>query len=120
MSREPARPPRVASRRLTSATLTGGVLVGAASILVAVIGEMLGSTAGPEQVTSIAGLTAGLMALEPSAWASLGVYAIVATPALGLVVSAVEYAQAGDRGTAGLALVVLAFLALGGIVAVLR
>ena len=42
MSREPARTPRVASRRYTSATLTGGVLFGAACFILAVVGELQG------------------------------------------------------------------------------
>jgi uncharacterized membrane protein len=120
VSREPVRPPRVASRRMTSATLTAGVAVSALCFLAAVVLEAMGSAGAAGPMTAITSLLDGLLALEPAAWASLGTYVLVATPAIGLVVTAAEYADIGDRGTMVLALAVLGVLAISALVAVLR
>jgi len=117
---QPVRPPRVASRRLTSATLTAGVLAAASCFVVAGAAEFTGRATDPGSMTDLAVLVSGLWALDPWAWASLGTFAVVATPALGLVATAWEYAQAADRSAFALALAVLAILVLSGLIAVLR
>lgn len=120
MSRQPVRPARVAPRHLTSAVLTGGVIVSAACYLVAVLAEVLGVATAAGDATDLRALIDGLLVADPWAWASLGTLVLVATPALALVVTAVEYTVVGDRGSAVLALVVLAILALSAVVAILR
>lgn len=101
--------------------MTAGVVVSAACFIVALAGELFAGTTGAAGDGILAGDVTGwlddLAGLEPEAWAGLGTLVIVATPALGLVASAAEYARVGDRRTAGLALLVLAVLAVSGVVA---
>ena len=120
MSGQPRRASRAAPRHLTSASLTTGVLVSGACFVVAGAAEVLGLATHPAQMTDVGALASGLAALDPWAWASLGTYAVVATPAIGLVVTAYEYATVADRSTLALALVVLAVLVLSTVVALLR
>ena len=123
MNRQPVRPPRVAPRRLTSASLTAGVILAATCFLVAGAAEFLGadsSVADMTDMTDMGALVGGLVALDPWAWASLGTYLVVATPALGLAVTAYEYATVADRHAVALALVVLTVLTLSTVVALLR
>ena len=109
-----------APRRYTSATLTGGVLVAAELFAVALMAEVLGAASEPGEMTDIAAVLDGLVALDPWAWAAAGAYAVVATPVAGLLVTGAEYWLAGDRRTVLLAAGVLAVLTLSVIVAVLR
>jgi len=120
MTRQPARQPRVAPRHLTSAALTGGVVVSAGCFLVAGIAEVLGFATTAGEMTDVRAWLGDLMAMDPWAWASLGTLVVVVTPAIGLLVTAYEYATVSDRSTVLLALVVLAVLALSTVVAVLR
>ena len=119
MSR-PIRPARVAPRHLTSAVLTGGVVVSAACYLVPGPAEVLGVAIVAGDMTDLQALVEGLLGADPWAFASLGTLVLVATPALALVVTAYEYTVAGDRGFVVLALLVLAILALSVPVAILR
>lgn len=118
--RDPVRTPRVASRRLTSASMTAGVVLSALCFLVAVAAEVAGADTDPSRPGDLAALAEGLAAVAPWAWASLGTYILVVAPAISLVVTAAEYAHVGDRGTVGLALAVLGVLALSAVVALLR
>ena len=120
MNRQPVRPPRVAPRRLTSASLTAGVILAATCFLVAGAAEFLGADSSVADMTDMNALAGGLAALDPWAWASLGTYLVVATPALGLAVTAYEYATVADRHAVALALVVLTVLTLSTVVALLR
>lgn len=125
--RVPIREARVATRRATSAVMTAGVLASAACFAVAVAVEVTsaggadGSAAitADGSMTDLAALLDGLSAVRPWAWASLGAYVLVATPVIGLVASAAEYARIRDWGTVALALAVLGILALSAVVAVL-
>lgn len=110
----------VAPRRATSATLTAGVLAAGVFFAVAVILEILGAEPGDGEMTDLAAVVEGLPALTPWAWATLGAYAVVATPVIGLVVSASEYWSVGDRRTVLLAIGVIAVLAASVVVASLR
>ena len=67
----------------------------------------------------IDGYLAAIAALDPTAWAVLGSAVIIATPAVGLVVTALEYESIGDRRAVLMALAVLAILATSLAVAVL-
>lgn len=117
----PVRPARVASRRFTSATMTAGVLAGALCFAVAIAAELGGgSTSGGASMTDLTALLEGLRAVAPWAWASAGTYVLIVTPAVALIVSAVEYVRVGDRATAGLAVLVLVVLVASALVAVAR
>jgi len=96
------------------------VLAATAAFAVAMMLEILGVDPGDGAMTDLAAVTAGLVALTPWAWATLGVYAVVATPVVGLVVTAWEYWSVGDRRTFLLALAVIAVLCASVAVAILR
>jgi uncharacterized membrane protein len=109
-----------APRRATSATLTAGVATAAVFFAVAMILEIFGAEPGDGEMTDVAAVVEGLFALTPWAWATIGAYAVVATPVIGLVVSASEYWSVGDRRTVLLAVGVIAVLGASVVVAGLR
>jgi len=114
-------PARVtAPRRYTSATITIGVVVSAACFLMAGLAEVAGMETGSGDMTDLVAVLDGLLAMNPWAWASLGTFAVVLTPAIGLLVTAYEYATVSDRRTVLLAIAVVAILVLSAVVAVLR
>jgi uncharacterized membrane protein len=71
-------------------------------------------------MTDLSRILSGLASLDPWAWASLGTWLVVVTPVIGLLVTAYEYTLAADRQAVGLALAVLAVLALSTGLAILR
>ena len=109
-----------APRRATSAVLTGGVAIAAVLFGVALLAEVAGTESGSGEMTDLAAVVEGLFALSPWAWAAAGAYAVVATPVVGLLVTAWEYRQVADRRAVILALGVIAVLALSAVVAILR
>ena len=109
-----------APRRYTSAALTGGVIVAAVLFGVAVVAEILGAETGSGDMTDLSAVLEGLVAFTPWAWASAGAYAVLATPVIGLLVTAGEYWSVSDRRTVLLAAAVIAVLAASVVVAVLR
>ena len=109
-----------APRRTTSAALTAGVVVAGVFFGVALILELVGNEPGSGEMTDLAAVLDGLVALTPWAWATAGAYAVVATPVLGLLVTAWEYWSVGDRRTVLLAVAVVAVLAASVVVAILR
>ena len=113
----PAR--RVAPQRATSATLTGGTVLGAACFAIALVADLAGLGRGAAGASDVTGYGASLAALDPTAWAVLGSVVIIVTPAVGLVVTALEYESIGDRRAVLMALAVLAILATSLAVAVL-
>ncbi len=128
MTRDPARPAArlapdgttlrlTAPRRLTSAVLSLGVAVSAACFVLAGVAEFLGMTRREASMTDFSALLDGSLALDPWALASLGCYAVVVTPAIGLLATAWEYASIADRRATFLALAVLAILAVSVVVA---
>jgi uncharacterized membrane protein len=115
------RPLRVtAPRRLTSAVLSLGVAVSAACFVLAGLAELLGVPRHSAAMTDLAALIDGLLVLDPWALASAGTYAVIVTPALGLMTTAWEYASIADRRTMLLALVVLVVLAASVVAAIIR
>jgi len=116
------RPPvhEGAPRRLTSTAITAGVFVAGAFFAVALLLEVLGAEPGSGEMTDVATVLDGLVALTPWAWATAGAYAVVATPVIGLLMTAWEYGSVGDRRTLLLALAVVAILTLSAVVAILR
>jgi uncharacterized membrane protein len=111
---------RHAPRRYTSAVLTVGVVVAAVCFAVALAAELVSGEPGSGELTDVAAVLDGLLSLDAWSWAAAGVYAVVATPLVGLVVTAGEYASIGDRRAVGLAIAVIAVLAASAAVAVLR
>jgi len=108
-----------APRHLTSTTLSAGVAVSAACFLLAGAAEALGVTSRPGDMTDIGALLQGWLSLDPWAWASLGTFAVILTPALALLVTAWEYLTIRDRRSVLLALAVLAVLMVSAAVALL-
>jgi uncharacterized membrane protein len=109
-----------APRRYTSAVLTTGVASAGVVFAVALVLELLGAQPGSGQMTDVGAVLEGLSALTPWAWAALGAYLVVATPAVGLLVTAWEYWSVDDRRTVWLAVAVFAVLATSAVVAILR
>lgn len=115
------RPVRAsAPRRATSAVLTAGVVAAGGLFAVAMLLEVLGTEPGSGDMTDLGAVLEGLVALTPWAWATAGAYAVVATPVIGLLVTAWEYWTVNDRRTVLLAAAVLAVLATSAVVAILR
>ena len=104
-------PPAVAPRELTASVLGGGAAVSAACFGVALAAQVAGADGARGDPLDLAALLAGLGAFRPWAWASVGILAVIATPALGLVATATEYGSVSDRRTVLLALLVLGVLA---------
>lgn len=109
-----------APRRATSAVLTGGVLVAGVLFAVALLLELAGTEPGGGEMTDLAAVLDGLLAPTPWAWATAGAYAVVATPILGLLVTAWEYWSVDDRRMVLLAAAVVGVLIVSVVVAVLR
>jgi hypothetical protein len=110
----------VARRRATSLALTGGTLLGAILFGVALIADLAGlGRAGPGTAVDAAAFLEALLGLSPWAWALLGCITIIVTPAIGLVVTALEYERIADRRAALMALAVLAVLGISFLVAIL-
>jgi uncharacterized membrane protein len=112
--------PRHAPRHFTSAVLTAGVVVAAVCFAVALAAELVSGEPGNGEMTDVTAVLAGLLALDAWSWAAAGVYVVVATPLVGLVATAGEYASIGDRRAVGLAIAVIAVLAASAVAAVLR
>lgn len=109
-----------APRRTTSATLTAGVAVAGVLFAVALVLELAGNEPGAGEMTDVAAVADGLVGMVPWAWATLGAYAVVATPVVGLLVTGWEYWSVGDRRTVLLAAGVVGVLATSVLVAILR
>ena len=109
-----------APRRYTSAVLTAGVVVAGALFAVALLLELLGADQGSGEMTDLGAVLDGFLSLTPWAWATLGAYAVLATPVLGLVATAVEYWWVSDYRTMWLAVTVIAVLGVSAVVAILR
>jgi uncharacterized membrane protein len=109
----------VAPRRLTAATLSGGAIISAVCFSVALLAGFAGADDARGDPTDVPELLAALVALRPWAWASLGILAVITTPAAGLLVTAAEYASVRDRRTVSLAVAVLGILAVSVVAALL-
>jgi hypothetical protein len=100
--------------------LTGGAALSGACLTVAILLEMLGAARGGGALTDVVGIVASAARLEPWGWSSVGVLVIIATPAVALVATTLEYADAHDRRTAWTAVAVLGVLAVSLVVALVR
>jgi uncharacterized membrane protein len=111
---------RAAPRRLTGLVMVVGVLLAAACFSVAVIAELLGRAGPAASMTDPNAVLAGLENGWPWAFASLGTYVVILTPAVALLATAVEYAVIRDRRTVLLAGTVLLVLVASVVVGILR
>ena len=119
MSRQsPVRPS--APRRYTSAALTGGVLLSGLCFVIAVLAEALGVESHPGDMTDVGFVIEGSRAMSPWAWATLGTYLVVLTPAVALMVTIAEYASISDRRTVVTAVTVFGILTFSAVVALVR
>ncbi|MDP8905045.1 MAG: DUF1634 domain-containing protein [Chloroflexota bacterium] len=109
-SRPPAGKPRPPAG-LTARVLTAGTLVSALCFVAGLGLSLAGSDARTGDPLRLDLVLASALAIEPWGWSTLGVLALLATPAVGLVVSAVELRTVEPR-TALLALGVLGILVL--------
>jgi uncharacterized membrane protein len=100
--------------------LTAGVGLSAACFLVAGMAELLGTPARTGTVRDFGAVVAGLAPADPWAWATLGTLVVIATPALALLTTAIEYLRVSDRGTALMAVAVLLVLLVSAALAFLR
>jgi uncharacterized membrane protein len=100
--------------------LTAGVGLSAACYLVAGAAELLGTPARTGTLRDLGAVVAGLAPPDPWAWATLGTLVVIATPALGLLTTAIEYLRVSDRGTARMAVAVLLVLLVSAALAFLR
>lgn len=108
-----------APRHVTSVVISAGVVLSAACFLLAGAAEALGTTTQPGDMTDVGVLLERSLSLDPWAWASLGTFAVILTPAVALLVTAWEYFTIRDRRSVLLALAVLAVLSVSATVAVL-
>jgi uncharacterized membrane protein len=105
------------SSRATQLVLTLGALSSAACLLMAIVLELLGRPTAGGDPLDIGSLVAAVVDLRPWGWATIGVITVIATPIVGLVATAIEYA---GRRESILALAVLGILGLSLFIALLR
>ena len=86
-------------------------MLGAVCFAIALVADWAGRARGTSGSSDAAGYLAALTAFDPTAWAVLGSVVVIATPAVGLVVTAFEYESIRDRRAVLMALAVLAILA---------
>ncbi|CAN5799661.1 hypothetical protein BH24CHL5_BH24CHL5_07840 [soil metagenome] len=99
-----------APRSATIAALIGGTSVSVACFALGFMLRLLVAEAGQPAQPGLVEVIAGALRLQGWAWSSLGVLAILVTPAVALVATGWELRRAG-RSSARLAVGVLAVLA---------
>jgi hypothetical protein len=104
----------------TRRVLGAGTLGAGVCFAIAVGLDLLGRTGAPPSVTDVGALVRSVIELQAGGWAWLGVLALIAAPAVGLLTTAAEYEAVADRRTALTALGVLGILAISLVVALLR
>ncbi|CAN5834271.1 hypothetical protein BH24CHL6_BH24CHL6_17240 [soil metagenome] len=95
----------------TSRVLLAGTLLSVACFAIGFMLTLLGRAAQDRDPRDLGLVLQAVLGLEPWGWSMLGVLVLLATPAAGLLVTAIE-TRRGEPMTALLALVVLAILAL--------
>lgn len=103
--------------RWTAAVLTLGTVLSATCFVVGFALTVLGGGAASEDPRRLELVWRAAIELRPWGWSMLGVLSIMATPAAGLVASALEMRRLQPRA-AVLALVVLAILATAAILGI--
>ena len=105
--------------RMAALVLAAGVAVSAtlvaagfaASFVVGWTGSLSGAPTAPTDTADFSGLLARLVVLQPLAIVQAGLVVLIATPVLRVAVTAVGFWREHDRLYVGLALAVLALLA---------
>ena len=115
---DPAGRP-IAASRATRTVLALGTGVSVACFALALLLEFLGRPAGGGSATDPGAVLRSAIAMEAWGWATLGTYAVIASPVGAIVATALEYLRAGDRRTAWTATGVLVVLALSLVVSLL-
>ena len=90
--------------------LAVGTAVSVACFAIALVLEFLGRPEGAGSATDLGAVLRSAVALETWGWATLGTFAVIASPVAAIVATALEYRAAGDRRTALTAVGVLAIL----------
>jgi len=106
--------------RIAALVLTAGVAVSAtlvavgfaASFVVGWTGSLTGAPAPPTDTTDFSGLVSRLVLLQPLAIVQAGLVVLIATPVMRVAVTTVGFWREHDRLYIGLALLVLALLAI--------
>lgn len=109
-----------APKRRTQIAYTGGGVLAGSCLLVAVVLELVGRPADAGSLVDPAAIASGVLSLTSWGWASLGVWIIIATPAVGLVTTATEYHAIGDRRAVWTTVAVLVVLVVSLVVALVR
>ena len=103
----------------TRAALAVGTAVSVVCFAVALILEFLGRPDGGGSATDLGAVARSTLALEPWGWATLGTFAVILSPVVAILATALEYASIHDRRTALTAVAVLAVVAMSFAVSVL-
>jgi Protein of unknown function (DUF1634) len=111
---------RRASSLWTRRVFAAATIVAVTCFAIAVVLDLAGRQGEPVPATDVAGVIGSVVDLGAWGWSWLGVFTLLATPALGLVATAWEYAAAADRRTAITALGVIGILGVSLAVALLR
>jgi uncharacterized membrane protein len=111
-------PPRATSR-LTARTLTIGSLFSALFFLGGVVLDALGRSTGVADLLDPRAIAAAVVDLQAWGWSTIGVIVLIATPAAGLIATALEYRRPEPR-SALLAMTVLGVLAVSLAIALMR
>jgi hypothetical protein len=109
-----------AGSRLTRQVFAVGSIVATACFAIAIVLDLAGRQGEHVPATDVRALLRSAADLQAWGWGWLGVFAVIATPALGLIATAWEYASVADRRTALTSLGVLAILGFSLAVALLR
>jgi len=100
----------IPASRATRAVLAVGTGVSVACFAIALILEFLERPIGGASATDLGAVLRSAIALEPWGWATLGTFAVIASPVGAIAATALEYARTGDRRTAWTAVGVLVVL----------
>lgn len=100
----------IPASRATRAVLAVGSAISVACFAIALVLEFLERPDGGGSATDPGAVLRSAIALEPWGWATLGTYAVIASPVAAIVATALEYARTGDRRTAWTAVGVLVVL----------
>ena len=109
-----------APKRRTQLAYTSGGTLAAVCLVVAVVLELAGRPANAGSLVDPAAITSGVLRLTSWGWSALGVWIVIATPAIALATTATEYRAVGDRRATFTTVAVLMVLAVSLVVALVR
>jgi hypothetical protein len=111
---------RRATSLWTRRVFGAATIVAVTCFAIAIALDLAGRQGERTPVTDVAALARSVTSFQAWGWGWLGVLTLLATPALGLVATAWEYAAVDDRRTALTAIGVLGVLGISLAVALLR